>query len=170
MKAIVKLVRLILAASLLLTVAAPAIPQSENAGLSPALLEISFTWCQTYCQTFTTHVYADGRYVQEGVTLERSKSGQRRKVSSREEKQLESEEVAELVSWAEQPDFLNAQPKYVVATVQDDPDWYVITYRNKDSSKSVKVVNFSSGNEAQRSKVPAPVLRLLKWANPYDFK
>ena len=116
----------------------------------------------------TYRVYRDGRCVTEGVFIEKAKSGRPRKVFIKSEKQLESEEIAELVSWTEQADFRNAQPEYAVTTVIDYPDWFVVTRYGEDKEKSIKVINFSSGNEAQRSKVPPSVFKLLKWAKPQN--
>ncbi|HEX8677918.1 MAG TPA: hypothetical protein VF700_11890, partial [Segetibacter sp.] len=53
----------------------------------------------------TLRIYSDGRYVQERLSLEQAKSGRQRKVLNKSEKQLEPEEVAELISWVEQSDF-----------------------------------------------------------------
>ncbi len=83
-----------------------------------------------------------------------------------EEKVLEPDEVSELISWAEQPDFLNAESEYVVVTI-DSPDQIKITYRNNGKEKTVRVANFSRGNAAQKARVPATVLKLAKWAQPY---
>jgi hypothetical protein len=63
------------------------------------------------------------------------KSGRPRKVFVKSEKQLESEEIAVLLSWTEQRDFLNAQPEYVVTTVVDYPDWFVVTRYSEDKRR-----------------------------------
>ena len=74
-----------------------------------------------------------------------------------------AEEVAEVVSRAEQPDFLKARPEYVVRIVRDSPSWITIAYRNKDREKKIKVSNYVSGDEAAKLIVPPSVLQLIKW-------
>ncbi len=117
----------------------------------------------------TVRVYDDGRCITEGVFVEKAKSGRDRKVFEKLEKQLDPSELAELVGWTEQSDFRNAQQEYAVTIVVDYPDWFLVTRHNNNSQKSIKVLNFDRGNEAQRAKIPLSVFNLLKWARPYDF-
>jgi hypothetical protein len=168
MKISVDFSRVLLAVSLLLSVVVPAASQSSND--SPVVLEIKYEnthpeipISKTFC------IYADGRYVREEAFIEQAKSGRRRKVFSRSEKQLEPGEVAELVSWTEQPDFVNAQSEYAIAFVVDYPDFFIITHHHEDKVKTITIINFGRGNKVQQANVPSSVLKLLKWANPYYF-
>lgn len=171
MKNSLKLLRYAVAGMLLLF---PAIntfaQQPAAASQTPALLEIIYTNCQADCLSETTRIFANGSYISEAVIYEKAKSGRNRKVIIRAEKQLEAEELAELLSLAEQPDFLNAQPEYPVTVVTDYPDWITIIYRNKGQEKRVKVNNFSRGITSQKSKVPASVVKLARWAQPQAFQ
>ena len=115
----------------------------------------------------TVRVYDDGRCITEGAFVEKAKSGRDRKVFVKSEKQLEPAELAELISWTEQSDFLNAEQEYAVARVVDYPDWFLVTRYDNNSQKSIKVINFDRGNQVQRAKIPPSVLNLLKWARPY---
>ena len=67
------------------------------------------------------------------------------------------EPLSAQLSWTEQEDLLNAQPEYAVTIVVDYPDWFVVTRYSENKEMSIKVINFSSGNEAQRVKVPQSV-------------
>lgn len=133
------------------------------------LLEIVYTACAEDCEQDTTRVSSDGHYFSETIGIELTKSGRKRKIRLTQEKQLEPEEVAELVKLAEQPDFVNAKAEYVVKIVQDSPAFFTITYRNKGTEKKVRVANFNAGTPEERSKVPASVLKLAKWALPQSF-
>ncbi len=140
--------------------------QVKSAKEDDLLLEITFTACSRACDSISTRVYRSGRFVREAKGSEPAKSGRYRPVLMTEEKVLEPDEVSELISWAEQPDFLNAESEYVVVTI-DSPDQIKITYRNNGKEKTVRVANFSRGNAAQKARVPATVLKLAKWAQPY---
>lgn len=171
MKVTCSTARIELTVILSLLLAAPIASQSVPSNQTPVLLEIAYVHTHPSIPFSATYrVYADGRYVRESVITEKAKSGRDRREFLKGEKQLEPEEVTELVSWAEQPDFLNAQSAYPVTVVLEYPDWFLITYRNKDKVKSVKVINFSRGSEAGRAKVPQSVLKLLKWADSYYFE
>lgn len=162
-KETINLARLTMGATLLSVVIVATTPKFVPASQSPSLIEIAFTWCQADCQTITTRIYDDGRYVREGKLVEQAKSGRQRKISMRVEKQLESEEVAELVRWAGQSDFVNAQPEYIVKIVQDSPSWLTIAYSNKGKEKKIRVANFIGEEEAAKRMVPPSVLHFIKW-------
>jgi hypothetical protein len=125
------------------------------------VIEVVRTYCLAVCESVTTRIYVNGRELIEGETNERSKSGRSRKVLFREEKQLEAEELADLVNLAEQPDFQNAQPEYVMKIVTDSPHWIAITYRHQGGEKIVKIYNFDSNSESERGKLPPALLKLL---------
>lgn len=146
------------------------LPQSESRSQSPALLEIAYLACSSGmpCDDRKTRVYADGRYVSEWLYPEPAKSGRYREVSIREEKKLESAELAELVSWAEQSDFLSAQPKYLVKILHHGSH-ITITYRNNGREKKVTVINFHGGSAEEKAKVPPSVVKLMRWSQPYTF-
>ena len=169
MKRSFKLDNFTFAALLVLFLCVSVAPQSTSSSQNTVMLEVVHAMCQSDCESDTVKVYPDGRYVSEGIGVEKAKSGRPRKILFRTEKQLEADELAELVSWAEQSDFLNSQPEYEVTTVKDSPDWFTITYRNRNKEKRVKVINFSRGKKAQRGMVPASVINLLKWAEPNYF-
>jgi hypothetical protein len=102
--------------------------------------------------------------------VEKTKSGRDRKVFEKVEKQLEPSELAAVVSWTQQRDFLDAQREYAVATVVDYSDWFVVRRYDNNSQKSIKVINFDRGDQMQRATVPPSVLKLLRWARPYYFE
>lgn len=157
-----KLVRIFLAMILLLLLATPVFSESAPSSQARALLEYNWTWCMgPYCSSFTHRLHADGRFIQEGESYRKTKSGRFRKVLTRGESQLEAEEVAEFVSLAEQPDFLNAQPKYVIKIVQDNPSHIIITYRKEGREKKVEVANFI-GKEKEEVNLPLSLLKLIK--------
>lgn len=133
------------------------------------LLEITFTSCSSPCDSESTRLYASGRFVRETRGTEMAKSGRYRPVLMTEEKRLEPEEIAEVISWAEQPDFLNAEPEYIVTTI-DSPQRITITYANNGKEKRILLANFHRGDAAQKARVPASVLKLAKWAQPYHFR
>jgi hypothetical protein len=145
--------------------------QSVTSSKDSIILEVINTACDNKdCYNETTRVFADGRYLFESEAREQTKSGNNRKVLLKEEKQLEPAEVAELIDWAEQADFLDAQPKYVVTTkVIDSNAHATITYSNKGRDKRIIVYNFAGGTAAEKSKVPVSVLKLLRWAQPGNF-
>ena len=153
---------------LLLVVTTSGFSQGESSKSIP-LLEIILTGCAQDCDVETTRIYSDGRYRVKKINFEMGKSGRRRKVVSTEEKQLEPEEIAELIAWAEEPDFLNAESEYVVKVVRDWPSNFTITYRNKGREKKVQVFNFNAGNAEEKARVPAAVMKLARWAQPYAF-
>src|SRR5262245_57896693 len=156
--------------SLLLLLVVSATSSSAAPTQSTLLLEIVYQTSHPGIPVSeTTRVYADGRCVIEGVFVEKTRSGRDRKVFVKVGKQLESDELASLISLTQQPDFLSAQREYGVTSVVDYPDWFVVTSYENDSQKSIKVINFDRGNQVQRAKVPPPVLNLLKWAKPYYF-
>jgi hypothetical protein len=156
---------------LLLLPAIPALSQQPTAtpAQAPALLEFAYTNCQADCATETTRIYPDGRYLSEATFFEKAKSGRLRKILVTAEKQLEAEELAELLSWIEQPDFQSAQPEYPVTVATENPDWMMITYRGKGQEKRVKVNNYSRGSTTQKSKVPLSIIKLARWAQPRFF-
>lgn len=160
---------IILAALLMLLLDVSAAPRSTPSGQNTAMLEVVHTVCQANCESETVKVYPDGRYVSEGRAVEKAPSGRSRNMLFRTEKQLEASELADLINWAEQPEFLDSQSEYEVTTVTDSPDWFNITYRNKGMEKNVKVLNFSRGTKAQRAKIPVSAINLLKWAIPSYF-
>jgi hypothetical protein len=171
MKSGLTLLRYAVAGMLLLLAAICAVAQQPAASSqTPALLEIVYTNCQADCLSETTRIFANGSYVSEAMLYEKAKSGRNRKVLIRAEKQLEADELAELLSWAEQPDFLNAQPEYPVMVVTDYQDWITIIYRNNGQEKRVKVNNFSRGSTSQKNKVPPSVVKLARWAQPQSFQ
>jgi hypothetical protein len=139
---------------------------NNKAQSASALFEIVHTVCAGDCEHDMTRVFADGRYISEGWGLEETKSKRSRRVFIRIEKQLEKEELIELVEIAEQRDFLEAAPEYV-KVVREQPDWFTITYRNKGREKTVQVYNFSRSSELERGKVPIPIVKLIEWADPY---
>lgn len=163
------LTRVSFAVILLLLLSVLSTPQSVFSSQSPLILEIVYTSCGRDCESDTVRVYADGRYVSETIGQEPAKSGRPRNIFIRHEKQLEPEELAELVNWAEQPDFLNAKPEYVVKIVTDGPAYFIITYRNKIREKQVKVFNFNAGSAEAKATVPPSVLKLARWALPYSL-
>jgi hypothetical protein len=85
-----------------------------------------------------------------------------RKTLTRCETQLEAEEVAELTSLAEQPDFLNAQPEYVIKTVQDNPSYTTIIYRKEGREKKVRIDNYDETSAAEKAKLPPSLVKLLE--------
>ncbi len=151
--------------SLFQSLASPAYAQSTPVAQTP-IFEVGFRYCPSLCILETTRIYADGRYITEGVNVELTRWRRERSFSFRLEKRLESEEVAELVRWAEQPDFLNARAEYLVRTVLHS-NAFTIIYRNRGREQNIRVINYSQGNEAQRSIVPVHVLKLLQEIYPY---
>ena len=134
------------------------------------LMEIIFMACDSDCDRDITRVYTDGRYAFESAFREKGKSGRTRIVSTKTEKRLDRTEMAELIGWAEQPDFLNAQPEYPVRIVQDGPAYITIVYRHKGREKKVLVANYNAGSAAEKAKVPLSVLSLMRWAHPSLFQ
>ena len=145
-----------------------ALAQSQ-ATANDVLLEMIFMRCDSGCDRDITRVYTDGRYVFESTYRETGKSGRTRIVSTKTEKLLDRTEMAELIGWAEQPDFLNAQPEYVKIVV-DGPAYITIVYRSKGREKKVSVANYNAGSAAEKAKVPPSVLSLMRWAHPYAFQ
>lgn len=164
-----KLRHVIFTLILLLLTAGVGLSQSAISNQNPVLLEVISTQCFNGCESETIRIYADGHFVGESETQEKSKSGRLRKVRIKIEKQLDAEELAELISWAEQPDFINAQPEYIVRTVRDSPDWITIIYHHQRQEKSVKVFNFSRGSDAERGKLPPSLLKLIEWTQNSSF-
>lgn len=146
----------------LLALATPAAPQTDAAKQSPTIFEIRETTCVIPCLTTTIRVYADGRLTHEGETAWRPMSGRLRKASVKLEMQLEPNEVAKLTDLAERPDFLNAQAEYAAMTVTDQPHSFVVIYRNGGRNKQIKIYNFFAPGEAEKSKIPASLSKLLE--------
>ena len=169
MKRATRLLRFLTVVTLLLLLHGSAESQKTSPGQAPVLLEMVYTSVGQQVHQTTTRVYADGYYVSEGEYYEKANSGRNRKVSHKREKQLESGEMTELINWAEQPDFVNAQPEYVVKIVQDWPSHITIVYRNKGREKKVVVANYNAGSAEEKAKVPPSVLKLARWADPYSF-
>lgn len=157
-----KSMRVTFAVTLLLLITVPAISQSASSIQSSALLEVKFTYCLEGCGSHIGRIYADGRVIDEGERYRRAKSGQLIKVSSRVETQLEPGELAELKNLVEQPDFLSAQPEYVLKIVQDNPDSVTVTYRREGQEKKITVANYLAGSNAEKEKLPPSLLTLIK--------
>ncbi|HEX8746727.1 MAG TPA: hypothetical protein VF717_05960 [Pyrinomonadaceae bacterium] len=159
--------RIILSVTLSFLFTVPNTSQTVFPSQTPLLEFVSFYGIMGGRQ-YTTRVYSDGRYIFEALEYEKAKSGKLRKVITKSEKQLEPDEVAELISLAEQPDFLQAQSEYVTI-VQDNGSHTTITYSNKGREKKVMVSNYNAGSSEAKAKIPASVMKLLRWANPYGF-
>jgi len=127
-----------------------------------------YSCCPLDYEYDTTRIYADGSYIREEGFHEATKAGTIRKVTHKEEKRLEPSELAEVLGWANEPDFVNANPEYVVRIVFENPDWIAITSRDQGREKVIKVFNFSRGTAAQKAKVPPSFLKLARWAAPYS--
>jgi hypothetical protein len=134
------------------------------------LLEMIFEACGSACDRDVIRVYTDGRYVQQSVYREKGKSGRTRIVSTKTEELLDHTEMAELIGWAEQSDFINALSEYPVKIVRDGPAHITIVYRNKGREKKVLVANYNAGTADEKAKVPRSVLSLMRWAQPYLFQ
>jgi hypothetical protein len=162
--------RLLVFSVLVLLITLPDISASQAGSQKDGdlLLEITFTSCSKSCDSETTRLYASGRFVREIRGTEMAKSGRHRPVLMTEEKRLEPDEIAEVISWAEQPDFLNAEPEYIVTTI-DSPQKITIIYANNGKEKRIVLANFNLGTAAQKARVPASVLKLARWAQPYHF-
>ena len=159
---------LIFAVVLLLTFHDAGRSQVKSPTKSDLLLEVTSTSCFKDCESASTRVYTNGKFVRETKGSELAKSGRQRSVSMTEEKVLEPEEISELISWAERADFLDAEPEYVVPTI-DGREEITIVYRNNGKEKTIRLANFSRGDAAQKARVPATVLKLARWAHPNDF-
>jgi hypothetical protein len=107
--------RFILTPILMLLSSAPVFAQAVHLSQPSALLEIAFTF-ERDCgwQSQTTRVYVDGLVINEAKYQRRARSGKCHEAFLRMELRLEPEELAELISWTEQPDFLNAPAELVV--------------------------------------------------------
>ena len=148
----------------------PAVTGNAAQSTQEALvLEVVYTVCHADCDHDTSRLYTSGRLISERVFQERAKSGRTRRVETKQERRLEPDEIKEIVGWAEQADFLNAQTEYVVTTVQDSPSYITITYFDKRHYKKVRVSNFAAGNETERAKVPLSIMKLARWAQPDAF-
>ena len=170
MKSILKHIFFVLPSILPLLLVVCVAGQSKSVSQKPAFLEISYTNMSFPSDSNTLKVFSDGTYLGESKTMEKAKSGRDRSVYSREEKLLESGEIAELQNWLEDIDFSASEAKYAVTTVIDNPDWFNITYRKGDQEKVLKVVNYGRGTETERRKVPIPVIKLLTWSEPDYFQ
>jgi len=166
----IKFLQFSLAVVLLLLLFVSTASQDSPSGQASVLLEMVYTSVGDRIDQTTIRVYLDGRYLSEGEYYEKAKSGRYREVSDKTEKQLEASEIAELINWAEQPDFINAQAEYAVKIVRDWPSYITITYRNKGREKKVVVANYGAGSAEERAKVPSSVLKLARWAYPYSFE
>jgi hypothetical protein len=157
--------RVISGALLLFLLASLSVAQSTPPAQTAVVLEIGQTYFRGfYIETQTTRVFSDGRFVTESKVGKGTKSGRLRMVSVRVEARLEADEMAELLSLAEQPEFLGVQPEYSVATVRAYPNWLTITYRNRGREKSVKVMNldWEDVSGAARDAVPSALLKLIQ--------
>lgn len=160
--------RVLVSLILLLLFATPINTQTSSPVQSPALLEFVLMSCLSVCDNSSIRVYVDGRYVSEDEAWVKSKSGKLRKVTSKTEMQLERGEIAELESWAEQPDFQKSLTEYA-KRVTDSPSYVAVTYRNGGREKKVMVANYSVQNAEEKAKIPPSVMRLLGWAYPTLF-
>jgi hypothetical protein len=152
----------------LLISTATCLAQTEASTKVRPVLEVVYTSCNKNCDLDTTRLYADGRFFRETRGSEPAKSGRYRPVTMTEEKVLEPEEVSEVLSWARKPDFLNADSAYVERTI-DNRDELAITYRYDGKEKKVRLVNYGRGIGVQKPRVPASILKLASWAQPYNF-
>lgn len=134
------------------------------------MLEIAFTF-ELDCgrQSQATRVYVDGLVINESKYQRRAKSGKCHEALLRMELRLEPTELAELVSWTERPDFLNARPELVVKFVIDNPSRHIITYRKEGREKKILVANYSIGSEAEKAKLPPSILKVLEWEQRIPF-
>ena len=161
-----KLTRLV-AAQLLCSFLPVYLPVAFSLQSSP-LLEISY---QAFSPGFgnllvrdTVLIYSDGRFIRESESPERAKSGKWRRVVFKEEKTLDAEELQELLSMAEQSDFLNAQPRYAAGPNMIDMwNHTTITYRRKGGEKVVTISNYTTQKAAEEAKVPPSFLKLARW-------
>ena len=153
--------RLISMIFIFLILAVPTIAQP--ASRPAALLEVAHEHCWGGdCDSYTFRIYADGKLTAEGVTSKKAKSGRLRKILSRLEMRLEPEELAELVSLAEKPDFLNALPEYSLKIVQDSPSWVTVTYRKEKLEKKVTIGNYLIANDAEKAKLPPSLWKIIE--------
>ena len=166
----IKFLKITLTAILLLLASAPVIVQSAPLRQPSPLLEIAHMF-ELDCglQSQMTRVYVDGLVINEGKYKRRAKSGRCLDALTRTELRLEPEELAELISWTEQPDFLNARAEYVVKAVPDNPILNIITYRREGREKKIVVANYLIGSEAEKAKLPPSVLKLLEWERKTPF-
>jgi hypothetical protein len=118
----------------------------------------------------TVRIYESRLCVRESEYPERSKNGQWRKVTTKEEKQLDATELAELVEWANEAEFLNANSIYTGKMRIDSWDHLTIVYRGKGLEKKVEVRNYYALLPIDRPRVPESFKKLAKWAFPYSFQ
>jgi hypothetical protein len=157
-----KLLRMTLAMFFSLLIVVPAVAQSASSSRLP-VLEIVNTICLTGdCERHASRIYADGNLTIEAEIMKKAKSGQLRKVSTRVEMQLEAEELAEFIGLAEKADFLNASPQYVLKIMQDSPSWVTVIYRKKAQEKRVKVYSYLVASEAEKTRLPPSLLKMLE--------
>ena len=169
--------RVVLTFILLLLSAAPAVSQSTPSSQSPALIEFKLTAFLYPGKASvimdgkyrTIRIYADGRLIEESRYKRKAKSGRYLDASGRAETQLEKEELAELVNWAEQPDFLNARPEYAVRIVQDNGSSITIAYRTGKLEKKVRVANYFDVSEADKAKLPPSLVKLIEWEENFLY-
>ena len=138
-------------------------------GQRPIVFEFVGIMCAAQCDRLSIKIYSDGNYVAEDLLHEKSKSGRVRSVMMKAEKQLEPSELEELVSWAEQPEFLNAQEEYVKQVI-DQPSHITIYFSKNSVKKKVMVANYEVMTAEQKAKIPVPLMKLIRWAYPYSFE
>ena len=160
----IRFIETALASSLLLLTALIVVPQSISPPQPAAVLEIVHEgqlaggW-----QSFTTRFFADGRVLNEGKLKRKAKSGRYIDILSRVETRLEASELAELMSLVERPDFLNAEASYTLRVVQDNPDLTTITFRKDGLEKRVLIGNYLISTEAEKTKLPPTLSKVLEW-------
>jgi hypothetical protein len=132
-------------------------------------LEFSYHDCASKigCRSGVIQVHADGRYVAVDELYEASPSGNARRVKTTVERLLEKEELAELQALAEE--LFSAGPEYIVKKGRRDPAHVTITYRHRRRETRITVIDFNLGDATAKSKVPPPVLKLMRWARPEAY-
>ena len=149
---------------------APVFARAAPLNQPSAVLEIAFSF-EMDCgpQSQTTRVYVDGLVINEAKYQRRAKSGKCHDASLRSEFRLEPTELAELISWTEEPDFLNARAELAVKFVIDNPSRHIITSRKGEREKKILVANYLIGSEAEKAKLPRSVLKVLEWEQKMPF-
>ena len=132
------------------------------------VLEFVLISCSFNCNRSQTRVYREGGYFLEAVEGEKAKSGKTRHVTIKAEKKLEAAEVAELIAWAEDREFLEAQEEYAKIVI-DSPSHITVFYRTAEREKKIRVANYHAMNAEAKAKIPSPVMKLIRWAYPGWF-
>jgi hypothetical protein len=112
-------------------------------------------------------VYSDGRYVATEDVYEKTPSGATRRIHVRREKQLEPQELAELMAMAQ--GLYQSGPEYIVHKGQSDPPHITITCRLNRRETRITVINFNAGSAGEKSTVPESVLKLMRWVRPEAY-